>query len=46
MVKCPFEKCNKKYSFIRCGACKKLIFSKENENLCGKDVKCPYQNCK
>lgn len=46
MVKCPSNKCNKKYSFIRCSVCHKLIFSKEDESLIGKAIKCPYQNCK
>ena len=46
MIRCPFEKCTKIYSFIRCSECQKLIFSKEKENIFGKAVKCPYQNCK
>jgi hypothetical protein len=46
MIKCPNEKCGKIYSFISCSKCKKIIFSRENENLCGKAIKCPYYNCK
>lgn len=46
MIKCPYEKCQKEYSFIRCSGCHKLIFSNENESLFGKAVKCPYQSCK
>ncbi len=46
MIKCPYEKCHKEYSFIRCAGCNKLIFSNENESLLGKAVKCPNQKCK
>ena len=46
MIRCPSEICQKVYCFIRCSGCKKLIFSEENENYCGKAIKCPYLNCK
>ena len=45
MVTCPSEKCGKKYSFIQCSKCERLINSKENEYILGKSVKCPYQDC-
>lgn len=45
MVKCPNHTCQKKYTFIRCNGCMKLIFSKENEPLLGKSIKCPDKNC-
>ena len=45
MIKCPSKRCEKIYSFIRCSKCHKLIFSKENENIMGNCVKCPYQGC-
>ena len=42
LIKCPFQNCEKIYSFIRCSGCNKLMFSKENENLTGISIKC---NC-
>lgn len=45
MVKCPSEKCGKKYSFIQCSGCEKLIYSKENKFILGTSVKCPYPGC-
>ena len=39
-VRCPNEQCKKKYSFCRCFECKKLIFSKENQNILGLSVIC------
>jgi hypothetical protein len=46
MIKCPNEKCGKKYSFITCSFCEKLVFSKENESFFGKAVKCTYPDCR
>ena len=45
MVKCPNINCGKKYSFIRCSKCEKLIFSNENENILGMSVRCPHRGC-
>ena len=45
MIECPSNKCKKKYSFIRCSECYRLIYSKENESIYGKTVKCPYKEC-
>jgi hypothetical protein len=45
MIKCPSKKCGKIYSFIRCGTCKKLIFSKENQSIFGMSVKCQNEEC-
>ena len=45
MIKCPSKNCGKIYSSIRYSKCQKLIFSKENENIMGDSVRCPYQSC-
>ena len=46
MIKCPSNLCNKKYSFITCSQCCRLIFSQDNEIFYGKSVECPYKDCR
>ena len=44
IVRCPDQKCQKEYSFIRCFSCQKLIFSEESKIILGLSVKC--KECK